>query len=206
LIHLHGIVKTLFLGFSYTKTMGNTEAKPIAGPQGPQGQQGPQGPPGPQGIAGVNGTNGVSLDDVKAKSLWCADGNVCNLPSNIQQINVANADATGFSAVSVGAGSYLFKNGSQRAQDGGANTLTLRNENGDIRIMSSNPNGVVSVANQLNVNKICNISGKNCIDLGTDGGIRLLNPRGDSMVFQNDANLVVYKKDASSLWASGKLY
>jgi len=63
---MSGIIKTLGLVGS-------------AGPPGPQGPLGPPGPAGPQGQPGNNGE--VTNDFLKANSLWCADGQICLLPS-----------------------------------------------------------------------------------------------------------------------------
>jgi len=46
------------------------------GPQGPVGSQGPLGPQGPQGLSGE-----VTNEYLKANSLWCADGQICVIPS-----------------------------------------------------------------------------------------------------------------------------
>jgi len=51
--------------------MGNTKSKP--GPPGKDGIQGIQGPPGPPGKTGK--------DYDPSKSLWCADGDLCEIPS-----------------------------------------------------------------------------------------------------------------------------
>lgn len=63
---MSGIIKTLGLVGS-------------AGPPGPQGPLGPPGQAGPQGQPGNNGE--VTNDFLKANSLWCADGQICLLPS-----------------------------------------------------------------------------------------------------------------------------
>lgn len=49
------------------------------GPIGPIGPQGPIGPIGPQGPQGLSGE--VTNDYLKANSLWCADGQICVIPS-----------------------------------------------------------------------------------------------------------------------------
>jgi hypothetical protein len=54
----------------------------LTGPIGPQGPLGPQGPPGPIGPPGPSGKDGdITSDYLKANSLWCADGQICMIPS-----------------------------------------------------------------------------------------------------------------------------
>lgn len=68
-----------------------------AGPPGIQGEIGPIGPPGPEGPKGDTGPQGLdgppgppgemtisNIDDpnFKSKFVWCADGQLCNVPSN----------------------------------------------------------------------------------------------------------------------------
>ena len=48
----------------------------LIGPQGPLGPQGPQGPLGLPGKAGQ-----ITNDFMKANSIWCADGQICSIPS-----------------------------------------------------------------------------------------------------------------------------
>lgn len=64
----------------------------VQGPQGIQGQQGPigpigpQGPQGPQGVKGDVGPTGpagpAGKDFDKTRTLWCADGQLCQTPNN----------------------------------------------------------------------------------------------------------------------------
>lgn len=62
---------------SLAKTFG------LVGPQGPQGPLGPLGPLGPIGPIGPQGISGeVTNEYLKANSLWCADGQICSIPSN----------------------------------------------------------------------------------------------------------------------------
>lgn len=49
------------------------------GPVGPQGTQGPQGVKGDTGPVGPTGATGKNFD--KTKTLWCADGLLCNTPN-----------------------------------------------------------------------------------------------------------------------------
>jgi hypothetical protein len=54
----------------------------LTGPVGPQGPLGPPGPIGPIGPQGPSGKDGeVTNDYLKANSLWCADGQICVIPS-----------------------------------------------------------------------------------------------------------------------------
>lgn len=54
----------------------------LVGSAGPPGPQGPLGPPGPIGPPGPSGNNGeVTNDFLKENSLWCADGQICLIPS-----------------------------------------------------------------------------------------------------------------------------
>ena len=55
------------------------------GPQGPQGDRGIQGPEGPRGPPGANGE--VTRNDMKGLTLWCADGDLCKLPSGKRGID-----------------------------------------------------------------------------------------------------------------------
>lgn len=55
------------------------------GPQGPQGPQGDKGPEGPRGPPGINGE--VTKNDMKGLTLWCADGELCKLPSGKRGID-----------------------------------------------------------------------------------------------------------------------
>lgn len=64
----------------------------LVGPQGPPGPLGPLGPPGPPGPPGPTGLDGqVTNDFLKRNSLWCADGEVCFIPSTKTGINFGGA-------------------------------------------------------------------------------------------------------------------
>lgn len=52
----------------------------LAGPAGPQGPQGPQGVRGDTGQRGPAGPKGENFD--KTKTLWCADGTLCQTPNS----------------------------------------------------------------------------------------------------------------------------
>lgn len=68
----------------YNKYHTQTQEQP--GP--PQHLIGIQGPPGPQGPLGPQGQPGqVTYDFLRNNSLWCADGNICQIPSNKIGIN-----------------------------------------------------------------------------------------------------------------------
>jgi hypothetical protein len=57
----------------------------VQGPQGPLGPVGPQGTQGPQGVKGDTGPRGPAgpsgKNFDKTKTLWCADGLLCNTPN-----------------------------------------------------------------------------------------------------------------------------
>jgi hypothetical protein len=62
------------------------------GPQGPLGEKGDQGPQGIQGLQGLQGIPGeVTNDFLKNNSLWCADGQMCIIPSTKTGIDFGGA-------------------------------------------------------------------------------------------------------------------
>lgn len=65
-------------------SVGATGAKGAAGAKGdtgPKGDPGVKGDPGAKGDAGKDGE--VTYEDLKAKSMWCADGQLCTVPNSI---------------------------------------------------------------------------------------------------------------------------
>jgi hypothetical protein len=73
---------------------GDTGPQGLAGPQGKPGDTGPQGLAGPQGERGIQGIQGpqgqqgdVTKDFMKANSMWCADGELCKIPSGKKGID-----------------------------------------------------------------------------------------------------------------------
>lgn len=60
----------------------------IPGPEGPRGPRGPDGPEGPRGPEGPKGE--VTKDFMKGNSLWCADGELCKIPTGKKGIDWNN--------------------------------------------------------------------------------------------------------------------
>lgn len=100
------------------------------------GAQGPRGDPGRQGIQGVPGKDGKDgkhgamsepdvkkiLHDLSAKhSLWCADGEVCKLPSQSTGIDVINKDVKNVNNIqlqgNIQAGQYIATKGHLKAKN-----------------------------------------------------------------------------------------
>lgn len=120
----------------------------IRGKDGTNGTNGTNGINGKDGINGTNGINGRdadltsanSIQFLKDRALWCADGEVCNIPSGKLGVNLntSTKDYGVFSIQNDVPGSFvIFKNKSTRQVDGGPNTTTIRNDNGDLRIQAS---------------------------------------------------------------------
>ncbi len=111
------------------------------GPAGPIGQTGPQGatgPQGPQGPKGADGevTNAALTTRLTTQTMWCADGNLCTIPTGKHGIQLNPPAGDSWTQVSVGRG-HVFRNGDSRTDDGGPKTMTIRNDDGDLRIMAS---------------------------------------------------------------------
>jgi hypothetical protein len=209
-----------------------------AGLVGPAGGQGPKGEPGPafgtltdneQGIfvrkavsdnaAAINNIVKVANQDLKASTMWCANGEICEaaggrpiaytmpvgqtsqhiihargsdskvrftvehtpneftvatftdngLWNNKRPLRIErntgillneNYDSTGYSAIGVrnisggvSSNGYIFKNGASRSDDGGAKTMTVRNDDGNLRLAALNgdviiPNNALGLGNQ----------------------------------------------------------
>lgn len=146
------------------------------GPQGVDGKPGAEGKQGPEGKAGLGYDTEQSKGYLKGVTMWCADGELCNLPAGKKGLNwgygsskiyddaqlkiesddnifmrvanrdtihvhpnglqVNNPDQNAWTQLSVGRG-HLFRNGDTRKDDGGEKTMTLRNDDGHLRLMSS---------------------------------------------------------------------
>jgi len=133
---------------------GETGNKGDKGDKGDRGDKGDSGTKGDQGLKGADGE--VTNAFMKANTLWCADGEVCKLPSNKKSIflGVNNTDTVHitqngiFTKSSdpsewVGLGidkGYIFRNSDTRVVDGGAKTMTIRNDDGNLRLMASTNN------------------------------------------------------------------
>jgi len=97
----------------------------------------------PQGKKGIDWGYGASKiwDDgqLKVESddnifLRVANKDTVHVTGNGVRINAP--DANSFAVMSVGNG-HIFRNGDTRKEDGGAKTMTIRNDDGDMRIMAS---------------------------------------------------------------------
>lgn len=63
-----------------------------------------------------------------------------------------------------------------------------------------------SVPGEVRSNKFCSLDGKQCLNFNSNGWW-ITNNRGDSVVFQNDANLIVKKpNNGDILWVTNKYY
>jgi hypothetical protein len=65
--------------------IGSVGAKGDKGDRGEKGDKGDKGDRGDQGAAGIPGQ--VSYDDMKTKSMWCADGELCKIPAGKKGID-----------------------------------------------------------------------------------------------------------------------
>ena len=123
------------------------------GPLGPKGDQGNKGDKGDKGDKGVDSTvpgpiGEVSLKQLKDTSMWCADGTVCKLPPGKTYSDVViDYNSLGFAYTKIGSNTILFQNSEVRENvDGGPNTATLRNDNGELRLQSKT--GKVTINNR----------------------------------------------------------
>ena len=152
--------------------------------KGPQGPIGPPGKDGTNGKDGIQGPIGLGYDSepskafLKSNSLWCADGEMCNIPkgkkgldwgfggskisddgnlriesddtiytrvkgkdvvtTSEDRVIMDSGNPAGFSMFALQNKGLLFRNGDTRAGDGGPKTMTLRNDDGSLRLMASN--------------------------------------------------------------------
>lgn len=73
------------------------------GIQGPKGEKGDIGPVGPIGKTGPTGpAGGIQEADIKPKVMWCADGNICKVPSNSTGVDLLNKNITNVNIINSG--------------------------------------------------------------------------------------------------------
>ena len=152
--------------------------------KGPQGPIGPPGKDGTNGKDGIQGPIGLGYDSdpskafLKSNSLWCADGEMCNIPkgkkgldwgfggskisddgnlriesddtiytrvkgkdvvtTSEERVIMDSGNPAGFSMFALQNKGLLFRNGDTRPDDGGPKMMTLRNDDGSLRLMASN--------------------------------------------------------------------
>jgi hypothetical protein len=87
-------------------SIGQTGPQGLVGPRGPKGDDGIQGPKGDIGLVGPRGSmgppGGMQETDIKPKVMWCADGNVCKVPSNSTGVDLLNKNITNVNIINSG--------------------------------------------------------------------------------------------------------
>ncbi len=129
------------------------------------------------GNVGINTTNPGYTLDVHGGSIR-AFGNAVGGPSPVVSENASAGDAYAFMLLrnnNAGTGCYWFMNSTTRSADGGANTATLRNDAGRLRLQSSGTNGILiyETSGHVEIGHRLTVGGP-----ATDGIINIRNPNG----------------------------
>ena len=147
------------------KIKGATGPQGLQGPPGPTGVGGPQGPAGdvskqflkestlwcadgglctlPKGKNGIDWGYGGSKIYDEGQLIIESDDNIYfktwnkdTLLLNKEGAMISNPDQKSYTTLGIGGG-YIFRNGVDRAEDGGGGTMTVRNDKGNLRLMAT---------------------------------------------------------------------
>ena len=123
----------------------------------------------------LSGGMGIAKSVCVGKSITAGQIATTN-PDEYNSIEVNNLSATGYALFKVNSG-YIFSNGSNRTADGGAFTMTIRNDAGKLRLQNQGPqstillNGSLIESTKLEVTDTTQSTSTSTGALVVDGGL-----------------------------------